>query len=264
MSDRNGRTILLNYHWPARRFLFNHAAVRFIYGAAGVTVCAGGCAGGATRCRTCLFERRDRQKACACGDSAVYFEQCARGNGRPSDDRIHNRSFFLANGFLCFGGAWYSYSGGCCVHAAEVPFFEPSRDTFSHDLKAFAYHLKNPVLLLIFGLGVVLQLSFTGMWTYLPFYLEAPPFSLSLETISYMFLAYGLGVVGSPAAGWLAGHFGLRAVRLAGVFVMAVGMLLTLGPALWMIATGLCVTCLGFFTAHSLTASSVGGGSEPS
>ncbi|RYG71683.1 MFS transporter [Lentibacillus lipolyticus] len=137
-------------------------------------------------------------------------------------------------------------------------FFEPSREAFSYDLKGFAYHLKNPALLLIFGLGIVLQLSFTGMWTYLPFYLEAPPFSLPLEVISYMFLAYGLGVIGSPVAGWLASHFGLRAVRLTGVFVMAAGMLLTLGPALWMIATGLCVTCLGFFTAHSLTASSVG------
>ncbi|GAA0446812.1 MFS transporter [Lentibacillus halophilus] len=137
-------------------------------------------------------------------------------------------------------------------------FFEPSNDSFKRDLTAFAYHLKNPALLLIFGLGIVLQLSFTGMWTYIPFYLEAPPFSLPLDVISYTFLAYGLGVIGSPIAGWLAAHFGLRRVRLAGVVVMAAGMLLTLVSSLSMIAIGLCVTCLGFFTAHSLTASSVG------
>src|SRR5699024_3189571 len=77
-------------------------------------------------------------------------------------------------------------------------FFTPSPLPFSSDLKAFVFHLKNPALLLIFGLGIVLQLSFTGIWTYLPFYLKAPPFSLSLEAISYMFFAYGLGVIGSP------------------------------------------------------------------
>ncbi|WP_010532092.1 MFS transporter [Lentibacillus jeotgali] len=136
-------------------------------------------------------------------------------------------------------------------------FFAPSRLPFSNDLKAFIFHLKNPALLLIFGLGIVLQLSFTGIWTYLPFYLEAPPFSLSLEAVSYMFFAYGLGVIGSPLAGWLAGRFSLKMIRLTGVFVMVLGFLITLGPELWMIIIGLCVACLGFFTAHSLTASSV-------
>jgi len=136
-------------------------------------------------------------------------------------------------------------------------FFEPSKLPFSSDLKGFSYHLKNPALLLIFGLGIALQFSFTGIWTYLPFYLEAPPFSLSLEAVSYMFFAYGLGVIGSPLAGWVAGHFSLRTIRLIGVFVMVSGLLITLGSALWMIIVGLCVACLGFFTAHSLTASSV-------
>ncbi|TFJ94298.1 MFS transporter [Lentibacillus salicampi] len=136
-------------------------------------------------------------------------------------------------------------------------FFAPSQLPFSNDLKAFIFHLKNPSLLLVFGLGIVLQFSFTGIWTYLPFYLEAPPFSLPLEAISYMFFAYGLGVIGSPAAGWVAGRFSLRTVRFVGVIVMAVGFLITLGSALWMIVVGLCVACLGFFTAHSLTASSV-------
>ncbi|GGK07691.1 MFS transporter [Lentibacillus kapialis] len=136
-------------------------------------------------------------------------------------------------------------------------FFAPSQLPFTNDLKAFIFHLKNPALLLIFGLGIVLQFSFTGVWTYLPFHLEAPPFSLSLEAVSYMFFAYGLGVIGSPLAGWIAGHFHLRTIRLLGVFVMVLGFVITLGPALWMIVVGLCVACLGFFTAHSLTASSV-------
>ena len=114
--------------------------------------------------------------------------------------------------------------------------------------------MKNPSLLLVFGLGIVLQLSFTGIWTYLPFHLTAAPFSLSLETIAYTFFAYGLGIIGSPVAGWLAGKFGLRKIRIAGVFVLSIGIILTISASFAVIVVGLCVTCLGFFTAHSLTA----------
>lgn len=136
-------------------------------------------------------------------------------------------------------------------------FFQSTNVTFKKDMEGFFYHVKNPALLLVFGLGVVLQFSFTGIWTYLPFHLEAPPFSLSLQAISYTFFAYGLGVIGSPFAGWLAGKLGLKKVRIAGVLVLALGVLLTFGSAVWIIVTGLCVACLGFFTAHSLSAASV-------
>ena len=135
--------------------------------------------------------------------------------------------------------------------------FEPSDQPFKKDLEGFFYHLKNPILLPIFGLGIVLQFSFTGTWTYLPFYLQAEPYSLSLDVISYTFLAYSFGVVGSPLAGWLAGKFGLTKVRITGIIVLSIGVLLTLAPSLVMIIIGLCVACLGFFTAHSLTAASV-------
>lgn len=135
--------------------------------------------------------------------------------------------------------------------------FNSSQVSFAKDIEGFLFHLKNPALLVVFGLGTVLQTSFTGIWTYLPFYLEAPPFSMSLQAISYLFFAYGIGVIGSPMAGRVAEKFGLRNVRLAGVFILSAGIFMTLSPYLWMIVVGLCITCLGFFTAHALTAASV-------
>ena len=135
--------------------------------------------------------------------------------------------------------------------------FKPTNTSFTKDIEGFLFHLKNPALVVVFGLGIVLQLSFTGVWTFLPFYLMAPPFSLSLEMVSYTFFAYGLGVIGSPLAGWLADKFGLRNVRVTGVFVMSLGIILTMSASIFVIVIGLCVTCLGFFTAHSLTAASV-------
>ncbi|MBT2583536.1 MFS transporter [Planococcus sp. ISL-109] len=136
--------------------------------------------------------------------------------------------------------------------------FEASQLTFSKDIEGFLFHLKNPALLVVFGLGAILQVSFTGVWTYLPFYLQAPPYSMSLQAISYLFFAYGIGAIGSPLAGRAAETFGLRRVRIIGVFILSAGILMTLSPVLWIFALGLCITCLGFFTAHSLTAASVG------
>lgn len=135
--------------------------------------------------------------------------------------------------------------------------FEPSDVQFSKDVEGFLFHLKNPSLLVVFGFGIILQLSFTGIWTYLPFHLTAPPFSFTLEMVSYTFLAYGLGVIGSPLAGWLASKFGLGKVRVGGVFLLSAGILFTLSGSVSIVVVGLCVICLGFFTAHSLTAASV-------
>jgi YNFM family putative membrane transporter len=136
-------------------------------------------------------------------------------------------------------------------------FFQPSNQSIKKDVEGFLYHLKNPAILIVIGMGVVLQLSFTGIWTYLPFHLQEEPFSLSIEAISYTFFAYGLGVIGSPLAGWLAGHFQLEKVRVAGIIVLSLGVFLTYAMSLPVIIIGLCVMCLGFFTAHSLTAASV-------
>ena len=135
--------------------------------------------------------------------------------------------------------------------------FRAQKARFKEDLEGFSYHLKNPFLLLMFGLGIVLQLSFTGIWTYIPFHLTSAPFSLSLDAVSNLFFAYGLGVIGSPLASWIAGKVGQRKVLITGVFVLSLGLLLTMSGSVWVIIIGLCVVCLGFFTAHSLAASSV-------
>lgn len=160
--------------------------------------------------------------------------------------------------FLAFGITGIALFVAVLFLLPRSRHFEASHLTFSKDIEGFLFHLKNPALLVVFGLGAILQISFTGVWTYLPFHLQAPPYSMSLQAISYLFFAYGIGAIGSPLAGRAAEAFGLRRVRIIGVFVLSAGILMTLAPALWIVTLGLCITCLGFFTAHSLTAASVG------
>ncbi|ARF17689.1 MFS transporter [Sporosarcina ureae] len=135
--------------------------------------------------------------------------------------------------------------------------FVPSAESMKKDLEGFGVHLKNPALLIVFGLGIVLQLSFTGMWTFLPFHLTALPFSMTLDEVSYIYFAYAFGIMGAPLAGSIASKVGMNAVRFMGVLLLAVGCLLTISTILPLIITGYCVICLGFFSAHSLTAASV-------
>ncbi len=135
--------------------------------------------------------------------------------------------------------------------------FSVQQRTIQQDLQGFCFHLKNPQLLILFGLGVILQLSFTGVWSFIPYYLTAPPFLLSLQSISFIFLAYGLGIIGSPIANALAGKVGLNTIRTFGVCLLTVGTLFTLSKSLFIIVIGLCLACLGFFTAHALTSSLV-------
>lgn len=135
--------------------------------------------------------------------------------------------------------------------------FTKNNRTIQNDLHGFWLHLKNPNLLILFGLGIILQLSFTGMWSFIPYYLTAPPFLLSLKTISFIFLAYCLGIVGSPITNTLAGKVGINVIRTFGVLLLVSGILLTLSKSLFIIIVGLCIACLGFFTAHALTSATV-------
>ncbi|WP_017756476.1 MFS transporter [Calidifontibacillus oryziterrae] len=135
--------------------------------------------------------------------------------------------------------------------------FEPSQLQIKEDITGMLVHLKDPVLVNAFFMGIALQLAFTGVWTYLPFYLGAEPFSLSMKEISLMYLAYTLGVVGSPIAGKLVQTFSHRTLIISGVVILIAGDLMTLFSSIPMIVIGLCVLCLGFFITHSMAAAYV-------
>lgn len=135
--------------------------------------------------------------------------------------------------------------------------FIQSTGTWLDDMKGFFVHFKNPSLLLMFGLGTMLQMSFTGMWTFLPFHLIDAPYNLSLQQVSYFYIAYSLGIVGAPIAGWLAGKYRLSSIRVAGVAILSIGMFITLGSSILAISIGLSIICLGFFVSHSIASTTV-------
>lgn len=136
-------------------------------------------------------------------------------------------------------------------------FFKPIDKPIKEDVAACFAHIKNPKLIILFFMGIILQLSFTGMWTYLPFHLVGDPFYLTLKITSFFYLAYGFGIIGSPIASMVIERFEINIIRYAGIFIMSLGIVLTLSSSMVVLTIGLCLACLGFFTAHSLNATMV-------
>ena len=103
--------------------------------------------------------------------------------------------------------------------------------------------------------GSAMFFSFMGVFSYIDFRLERPPFDLSPALIGLVFVLWAMGAVG-PLAGRLAGHHGWRAVALAGLLSAAAGVSLSLIASLPVVVVGLALVTLGNFTA--VTAAQLG------
>ncbi|MBB6446389.1 MFS transporter [Bacillus benzoevorans] len=138
------------------------------------------------------------------------------------------------------------------VNLPKSYYFQASQVSAGKDLVSIFSHLKNVLLIPAFIMGVLLQFSFTGIWTYLPFYLENDPFHLQVRDTSLTYLAYLTGIFGSIAAGRLSIHMKKPILVTMGTLLLIAGAWLTNIPSLPTVIIGLCLTCLGFFVSHSL------------
>ena len=135
----------------------------------------------------------------------------------------------------------------------EVASFESTR--FS--ARALAEHLRNRALILATVGGSCMFFGFVGVFTYVDYRLEAPPFSYSQEQTGLIFLLWLTGVCG-PLAGRLAERVGWRAVGLLAVSLGIVGVLLS-GPA-WLptLVLGLAMLTVAMFSTATAAQLGVG------
>jgi len=159
-------------------------------------------------------------------------------------DWIHWRASFV------FFGLW------TLVAATAMARVLPRRQTGETVALPLAYrgmfgHLKNPTLVGSFIIGAGVFFSVIGTFTYLPFYLTAPPFRLSVAAISSIYLVYLAGVGTSLISGRLAWRFGGREVMGVGIGIAALGVLATTIPTVPAVLLGLIVLCVGMFTVQA-------------
>jgi len=92
---------------------------------------------------------------------------------------------------------------------------------------------------------------FSSIFNYLPFRLTAPPFRLSTELTTLVYLVYVVGIFMGPTSGRISNRFGTGNTLLGGAVILAGSLALILIPSMVAVLLGLLGICTGFFTIHA-------------
>jgi MFS transporter, YNFM family, putative membrane transport protein len=165
-------------------------------------------------------------------------------------------SRFLTGWIGDFGGwrlAFFAMAAIGLVCAAAVAATLPKEQRFVraegllHSLSMMGRHFRDPRLVATFGVGFGVLFCFVVLFTYVNFYLAAPPFDLSPGWLGSLFVSYVFGIFTTPLTGRLVGRLGRRGLVLCVLSTWAAGSALMLVPNVAVIFVGLVVcACSGF------------------
>jgi predicted MFS family arabinose efflux permease len=121
----------------------------------------------------------------------------------------------------------------------------------AHSARLMLGHFLNPPIVATFAVGFAVLFSFVATFTYVNFYLGAPPFELSSSALGAIFMIYLVAVVVTPrTARWIR-VIGRRRLVMAAVGIACLGLLLTLVPWLPAIILGLGLAATGGFISQT-------------
>jgi len=119
-------------------------------------------------------------------------------------------------------------------------------------IRAMLRHFRNPRLVATFAVGFGMLFALVGTFTYITFYLADAPFHLSTEALSYLFAIYLIGLIVTPAGGYLVTRVGMRTGISFAIGACLAGTLITLSHSLWVVVlAGLGLVCTGVFVAQA-------------
>jgi YNFM family putative membrane transporter len=113
-------------------------------------------------------------------------------------------------------------------------------------------HMRDVRLVGAFLIGFALFFGFIGIFTYLPFYVTAAPFNLSMAAVSWLYAPYLAGVIVSPIAGQLARRVSRRMLMAVGTVIAIVGIAGSLERNLVAVVLASIVLCAGMFIAQPI------------
>ncbi len=124
-------------------------------------------------------------------------------------------------------------------------------DGLRHSAGLMIGHFLNPPIVATFAMGFGVLFSFVAAFTYVNFYLAAPPFELSASALGSIFVVYLLAVVVTPMTGRWIGRIGRRALVILAVAGWCAGLLITLVPWLPAIIVGLAIASVSGFACQA-------------
>jgi YNFM family putative membrane transporter len=98
---------------------------------------------------------------------------------------------------------------------------------------------------------------FSSVFNYLPFRLDAPPFSFTTERITLLYGVYVAGIFVGPVAGKISNRFGSGITLIGGSVLLGGSLALLLLPSIAAVVLALFGICTGFFTVHSAAVGSL-------
>ncbi|MDR3717764.1 MAG: MFS transporter [Bryobacteraceae bacterium] len=178
-------------------------------------------------------------------------------------DWFNWRIAFLALGLASLAGAaavaaWLPRGRG--LRVPQVSILRPGIPTTpsvpqTDNHPSFLYQvqalLRSRRLVATFAVGFNVLFSLVGVFTWITFHLSAAPFRLSTTALSSLFFVYLIGLVVTPAAGFLITRVGLRAGIAGAIACSMAGVLLTLSPSLAVVILGLTLVSSGVFIAQT-------------
>jgi predicted MFS family arabinose efflux permease len=190
---------------------------------------------------------------------SIYVSGTALGGfvGRVSAGILADR-FNWRVSFLVLGAA--ALAGAAAV-AAWLPRGRPTvaPPQKSGELLSFPYQVqelfRSRRLVATFAVGFNVLFSLVGVFTWITFHLAAAPFLLSTTALSSLFFVYLIGLVVTPAAGFLITRVGLRAGIAGAICCSITGVLLTLAPSLPVVILGLAMLSSGVFISQTASQS---------
>jgi MFS family permease len=124
--------------------------------------------------------------------------------------------------------------------------------------RSLAAHLGNGRLLATCAVGFCILFALLATFTYVNFYLAAPPFHLGTQALGLLFSVYLLGMVVTPVSGRYLDRAGHRAAIAAAFTASIAGILLTLVQSIFAVVLGLAILAAGVFIAQAVSSSYIG------
>jgi predicted MFS family arabinose efflux permease len=183
------------------------------------------------------------------GDEWPAKEATTAAGIYSSGSRLGGFSGRLVTGVIADLISWRAgfavLAGVAAVGAVAVAFLLPRERRFvrSEGLRASGRqmlgHFRNSQLVATFAVGFGVLFNFICTFTFISFYLAAPPYNLSASWLGALFVTYLVGSVLTPWIGWAVGRFGRRPFMVGVIAVWLAGIALTLAPSLPLIVAGL-------------------------
>ncbi|TNM29137.1 MFS transporter [Streptomyces sedi] len=174
----------------------------------------------------------------------------------------------VLTGWVAEGAGWRAALAAVAVLAVvaalvyrlllpKARFFTPSSLRPRLVFDSLAGHLRRPLLLRLYAIGMLLMAAFSAVYTVIGFRLVEEPFGLSAGLAGSVFVIYLVGTASSAVSGPLLGRLGRRGALYAAIGTTVVGLLLTTSTSLAAVLAGLVLITGGFFFGHAIASGSV-------